>query len=70
MAALFWEIGTESYQKNVKCICQFQPKSLVLTWELLRELEHLQTIIQGIHQLIQQGIAELDEIEKEEKILN
>jgi hypothetical protein len=41
-----------------------------LTREVLRERENLQVTIQGIQRLIIQGIAELDEIEKVERIVN
>jgi hypothetical protein len=65
-----WDIGTQSYRKYFELTRQLQPKSLILTREVLRERENLQALIQGIQRLIQQGTAELDEIEIEEGILS
>jgi hypothetical protein len=70
IARLFWDIGIQSYQKYFQLIRPWQPKSLTLTREVLRERENLQVTIQGIQRLIIQGIAELDEIEKVERIVN
>jgi hypothetical protein len=70
IAKLFWDIGTSSYDKFFLLIKPMPPKSLTLTREVLRERENLQAVIEGIQHLIRQGVIELDEMEKEERILN
>jgi hypothetical protein len=67
--SFYWSIGTSSYQIFFKLLRTLQPQSLILTREVLRERQSLHVKIQRIHQLVGQGIAELDQIEQEEAFL-
>ena len=66
---IFWNIGTKSYKKLMKALGTIQPKSLVLTQEVLREREKLEVMMQDIQQNIKVSLAKLEELETEKKIL-
>jgi hypothetical protein len=68
-AASYWRFGVSSYQELFTSLYSMCPQSLLLTREVLRERESLHATIQGIHQLIANGIAELDKIKQERQML-
>ena len=62
-------MGTKSYKKFLKALETIQPKSLVLTQEVLRERQNLEVMMQDIQQNIKVSLAKLEELETEKKIL-
>ena len=66
---VFWNMGTKSYKKFMKALETIQPKSLVLTQEVLRERQSLEVMMQDIQQNINVSLAKLEELETEKKIL-
>jgi hypothetical protein len=69
-SSLYWKVGVQGYADLFAALSLLQPQSLALTCEVLNERQQLQAAIQGLHQLIRRGIAELDRIEQEQHILD
>ena len=67
--SMFWSMGNESFEDFFKHFSVATPKSLRLTREVLREREHLETLVPGLQERIKTGMDKLSEIEQEQHIL-
>lgn len=67
--SMFWEMGIQSFEDFFKIFSVAASKSLTLTREVLQEREQLETLLPGLQQQIKGGLAKLDEIEQEQRIL-
>ena len=67
--SMFWEMGKQSFNDFFKDFFVATPKSLTLTREVLREREHLETLVPGLQQQVKVGMDKLSEIEQEQRIL-
>ena len=66
---MFWNMGTKSYKKFMKTLETVQPKSLVLTEEVLKERQFLEMMMEAIQQNIKMSLTKLEEMKTEEEIL-
>lgn len=69
VSAMFWEIGFHSFQKFFDHICNLKTKSLSQTKDVLKEREHLKTIIFNIHNDIKVGLTKQAHLKREIDIL-
>jgi hypothetical protein len=61
----FWDLGMENYRGFFGVLQQLQPRSLVLTKQVLDERKKLQATIDGLFMLVRKGVAKMNEIEQE-----
>ena len=66
---MFWDMGYLSFDKFLSYLHQVTAISLHLTREVLREREQLESILNGIHPKLQDGLSKIDTLQKEETIL-
>ena len=66
---LFWEMGQKSFKNFFTNFDKVNPKSLQLTNEVLLERERLETNVNGLQPQINEGLAKMEEMRKEQKIL-
>ena len=59
---LSWKMGIKSFEKFFKKFDKVEPKSLVLTREVLREREHLQIIMKDMPKKIALGLTKMDSL--------
>ena len=67
--SMFWEMGSQSFDDFFKDFFVAQSQSLVLTREVLREREQLETLVPGLQEQIKVGMDKLSEIEQEQLVL-
>jgi GTPase SAR1 family protein len=61
----FWDIGVENYRLFFQAVGRLQPKSLILTKQVLDERRKLQATIEGLAKTIRDGVAKMNEIEQD-----
>ena len=66
---LFWEMGDKSFENFFTAFEQLQEVSLKCTRRVLNQRKKLDVTIYAIQRKIELGIAKIEELEKEEKIL-
>lgn len=66
---MYWKLGMASYEEFFKKFEKAQPKTLILTKEVLREREQLETFIQGLQEEVTPGLIEIDILKQKEKAL-
>lgn len=66
----FWEIGQAGYSSIFTNINKLEPKSLTLTKDVLDERKILHASIEGLSNNIRDGIAKMNEIEQECRIID
>ena len=66
---LFWTMGIKSFQAALTRFQEVEPRSLQLTREVLKEREHLEVIVQGLHQKIQIAMGKISELQQEQEIM-
>lgn len=66
----FWDIGTENYRLFFNAVQQLQPRSLLLTKQVLDERKKLQATIDGLCTVVREGVAKMNEIEEEIRIID
>ncbi len=66
---LFWAMGMKSLKNFFKHFETAQPRSLQLTREVLEERQRLETNVNGLQPQINQGLAKMEEMRKERKII-
>ncbi|XP_072115057.1 uncharacterized protein [Mobula birostris] len=67
--AMFWKMGTNSMKKFFRALDTMEPKSLVLTKEVLRERNQLEATMKGLQNQIQVGLTKLEELKKTQQVL-
>jgi hypothetical protein len=66
----FWRIGTENYKSFFSVVERLQPRSLILTQQVLDERKKLQATIDGLYRAVREGVAKMNEIEEEIRIID
>ena len=66
---LFWAMGMKSLKNFFNNFETAQPRSLQLTREVLEERQRLETNVNGLQPQINQGLAKMEEMRKERKII-
>lgn len=66
---LFWEIGQNGYSSIFTNINKMEPRSLTLTQDVLDERKKLNASIDGLSKRIREGIAKMEQIEQECRII-
>ncbi|XP_003388518.1 PREDICTED: uncharacterized protein LOC100640421 [Amphimedon queenslandica] len=66
---MFWDMGYASLEKFFTTFQQAGAVSLQLTREVLNERQQLEVIVNGIQPQINAGLAKIDELNQEEKML-
>lgn len=66
---LFWEIGQTGYATVFSSISKMEPRSLSLTQNVLDERKKLHVSIDGLSRRVRDGIAKMNEIETECRII-
>ena len=67
--AMFWEMGYSSFKDFFQHFSKAESKSLVLTREVLKERDQLQTLIPGLQEQVRIGMIQMDVMQQEERIL-
>ncbi|XP_062910819.1 uncharacterized protein LOC134349826 isoform X2 [Mobula hypostoma] len=67
--AMFWKMGTNSMKKFFRALNTMEPRSLVLTEEVLRERKQLEAAMKGLQDQIQVGLTKLEELKKTKQVL-
>jgi len=68
-AAIYWQMGEESFKTFFEYLGRVSTKSLKLTREVLKERDHLQACLAGLHPQVKKGLMQLSAIRQEEDIL-
>ena len=66
---VFWKMGFTSFKEFFTIFNTTESKSLQLTREVLNEREQLETTVNGLHPQIRSGLAKIEEMRQEEKVL-
>ena len=66
---MFWKMGTASYRKFLKAMEKMEPRSLVLTEEVLRERHRLEAKVDAIHQKIKVCLMKQEELTIEKDLI-
>ncbi|KAJ3615408.1 hypothetical protein NHX12_015733 [Muraenolepis orangiensis] len=66
---LFWGMGAKSMNKFFSALNIIETKSLTLTLEVLRQRGQLENTIENLQKKVKLGLAKLEELNKESKIL-
>ena len=68
-AKVSWEMSAESFKKFFDKFGMSQSVSLILTREVLDKRKHLEVVIIGLHTQIQAGMLKINNLKREQKIL-
>ena len=66
---MFWDMGMKSFEKFFSNFRVVEPQSLQLTTEVLKERQQLETTVSSLQPQINEGLAKIDELRQEERIL-
>ena len=66
---MFWDMGMKSFDNFFARFIVVEPQSLQLTNEVLKERQRLETTISSLQPQINEGLAKIDEIRREERAL-
>lgn len=66
---MFWEMGLQSIKSFFSEFVKVESKSLTLTKQVLKHREHLEVCIQGLQQKITEGMAKINCLKQEKKLL-
>ena len=66
---MFWDMGMKSFENFFTHFKVVYARSLELTKEVLRERQRLETTINSLQPLINEGLAKIEEVRHEEQIL-
>ena len=66
---MFWEMGYESFNDFFMEFGNKTAVSLQLTQEVLKERQHLETVVGGLQPKIDNGLRKIDEMRQQEKML-
>ena len=66
---MFWEMGMKSFKHFFHSFKKVTPQSLQLTNEVLMERQRIETMISGLRVQINEGLAKIDELHRENQIL-
>lgn len=66
---IYWDMGYESFASFFQNLNNVNAISLQLTRQVLREREQLESILNGIHPKLQDGLSKIDTLQEEETLL-
>lgn len=66
---LFWEMGTKSFEAALTRFFTVTPKSLLLTREVLRERDRLETVVKGLQEKVRVAMGKIEELQQEQKAI-
>ena len=66
---MFWKMGVKSFKDFFAHLKTVEARTLLLTKEVLKEREHLETVIQGLLLQIKTVMSTMDELQEEERVL-
>lgn len=67
---MFWKMGTKSFEKFFKGLTVMEPKSLVLTKQVLDERAQLEVRLSGLREKIELGVCKLSELQQLHRMCN
>ncbi|XP_067033106.1 uncharacterized protein [Acropora muricata] len=67
---MFWRMGIKSFEKFFQGLAQMEPKSLVLTKEVLDERAQLEVRLSALREKIELGVNKLSELQQLKRIFN
>ncbi|XP_051808950.1 uncharacterized protein LOC127535328 [Acanthochromis polyacanthus] len=66
---MFWNMGTKSMKNFFAALNVMEPKSLILTKEVLRERQQIEILIENLQKQIKLGLVKMEEIKETTKQL-
>ena len=67
---MFWKMGIKSFEKFFKGLAVMEPKSLVLTKQVLDERAQLEVRLSGLREKIELGVIKLSELQQLKRMCN
>ena len=67
---MFWKMGIKSFEKFFQGLAGMEPKSLVLTKQVLDERAQLEVRLSGLQEKIQLGVNKLSELQQLKRMCN
>ncbi|XP_067033103.1 uncharacterized protein [Acropora muricata] len=67
---MFWRMGIKSFEKFFQGLAQMEPKSLVLTKQVLDERAQLEVRLSALREKIELGVNKLSELQQLKRIFN
>lgn len=67
--SMFWNMGEKSFKTFLRELVTMEPRSLLLTREVLDERERLKVIMQAVQQNMHNILSKIDELEQEQHVL-
>lgn len=69
MSSMFWQMGVQSYKEFFETFGLNQKVSLLLTKEVLRDREQIETVISGLQERLHLGLTKMEELNNKTKVL-
>lgn len=66
---MFWKMGMKSFKRFFLQLGAKSAGSLQHTKEVLREREHLETLVSGLQPKVREGLSKIDEMKQEEMVI-
>ncbi len=66
---MFWKLGVKSFGDFFSDFGRVQARSLTLTKEVLKEREHLENAVQGLHPQIQAGLSKMEQLRQQTEVV-
>lgn len=67
---MFWRMGIKSFEKFFQALAEMEPKSLVLTKQVLDERAQLEVQLSGLREKIALGVNKLSELQQLTRVCN
>ena len=67
---MFWRMGIKSFEKFFQALAGMEPKSLVLTKQVLDERAQLEVRLSGLREKIELGVHKLSELQQLKRVCN
>ncbi|XP_067033107.1 uncharacterized protein [Acropora muricata] len=67
---MFWRMGIKSFEKFFQGLAQMEPKSLVLTKQVLDERAQLEVRLSALREKIELGVNKLSELQQLQRVFN
>ena len=67
---MFWRMGIKSFEKFLQDLAKMEPKSLVLTKQVLNERAQLEVRLSGLRETIDLGVNKLSELQLSKRVCN
>ena len=68
-AEMFWKMGLKSFRNFYANFAKVEPKSLLLTKEVLEERQKVEANIEGLQKKVKVGLSKIDELHQERRVL-